>query len=169
MLHISFRTLGRAHKARLGLSRAGWPNNQLQGSLQEGFGRGQVQLIKSDELCAKSSCPRPLPKGVAEQLWGPGQKPGIAQTGYFLPGPTQDKEKPHGKEAGRAREGSGSSRSPGRAVLGDIQDWIQLLSALSTCGWLQVLLCVPGAGDLWWHCLAAPVALDLCWSCKEEL
>lgn len=69
----------------------------------------------------------------------------------------------------RAREGSGSSRSPGRAVLGDVQDWIQLPSALSRCGCLQVLLRVPGAGDLWWHCLAAPVVLDLCWSCKEEL
>lgn len=41
--------------------------------------------------------------------------------GYFLPEATQDKEKPHGKKAGRAREDSGSSRSPGRAGLGDVR------------------------------------------------
>lgn len=86
-----------------------------------------------------------------QQSMGPDQKRGIAQRGYFLPEPTQDKEKPHGKKAGRAREDSGSSRSP---VLGDVQVWIQSPSATYRCGCLQVLLCVPGAGDLCgtaWH------------------
>lgn len=55
-------------------------------------------------------------------------------------------------------------------MLGDAQDGVQLPSAMSWGGCLQVLIYVSlGAGDLWWHCLAAPVALGLCSSCEEEL
>lgn len=68
MFHSSLRTLSRAQKARLGLSGAAWPNNQLWPSSQEGFGRGQVQSIGSDELRAKSSSPRP--RMQQSSCWG---------------------------------------------------------------------------------------------------